>query len=113
MKDKKLGIFSLTMIVVGLVVGMGIFRTSKDAAAAAHIEHGLALDARQAVDPVEPQRVDLVQRTELALGVPPAVGQVTELGQFLRIGIEVHGEMLTGCDAHKAQRQAKACRCRG
>jgi len=35
MKDKKLGIFSLTMIVVGLVVGMGIFRTSKDAAAAA------------------------------------------------------------------------------
>lgn len=35
MKDKKLGLFSLTMIVVGLVVGMGIFRTSRDAAAAA------------------------------------------------------------------------------
>src|SRR6185436_6096638 len=31
----KLGIFSLTMIVIGLVIGMGIFRTSKDAAAAA------------------------------------------------------------------------------
>jgi basic amino acid/polyamine antiporter, APA family len=31
----KLGLFSLTMIVIGLVIGMGIFRTSKDAAAAA------------------------------------------------------------------------------
>ncbi len=31
----KLGLFSLTMIVVGLVIGMGIFRTSRDAAAAA------------------------------------------------------------------------------
>lgn len=31
----KLGLFSLTMIVIGLVIGMGIFRTSRDAAAAA------------------------------------------------------------------------------
>lgn len=31
----KLGRFSLTMIVIGLVIGMGIFRTSKDVAAAA------------------------------------------------------------------------------
>ena len=31
----KLGLFSLTMIVIGLVIGMGIFRTSKDAASAA------------------------------------------------------------------------------
>lgn len=31
----KLGLFSLTMIVVGLVIGMGIFRTSRDAAEAA------------------------------------------------------------------------------
>ena len=31
----KLGLFSLTMIVIGLVIGMGIFRTSKDAAVAA------------------------------------------------------------------------------
>ena len=34
-QKKKLGLFSLTMIVIGLVIGMGIFRTSKDAAAAA------------------------------------------------------------------------------
>lgn len=31
----KLGLFSLTMIVISLVIGMGIFRTSKDAAQAA------------------------------------------------------------------------------
>lgn len=34
-QKNKLGLFSLTMIVIGLVIGMGIFRTSKDAAAAA------------------------------------------------------------------------------
>ena len=33
--QNKLGLFSLTMIVIGLVIGMGIFRTSKDAANAA------------------------------------------------------------------------------
>jgi APA family basic amino acid/polyamine antiporter len=35
MKSSKLGLFDLTMIVIGLVIGMGIFRTSKDAAQAA------------------------------------------------------------------------------
>ncbi|MFM2146007.1 MAG: hypothetical protein RL732_843 [Bacteroidota bacterium] len=35
MKQVKLGLFSLTMIVIGLVIGMGIFRTSRDAAQAA------------------------------------------------------------------------------
>lgn len=34
MKSNKLNLFSLTMIVIGLVIGMGIFRTSKDAAIA-------------------------------------------------------------------------------
>ena len=35
MKDKqKLSLFDITMIVIGLVIGMGIFRTAKDAAAA-------------------------------------------------------------------------------
>ena len=35
MKSNKLNLFSLTMIVIGLVIGMGIFRTSSDAANAA------------------------------------------------------------------------------
>lgn len=34
MKSNKLNLFDLTMIVIGLVIGMGIFRTSKDAAQA-------------------------------------------------------------------------------
>jgi hypothetical protein len=38
---------------------------------------------REAVDPVESQRIDLVQRAELALRVPPAVGQFAEFGEFL------------------------------
>src|SRR6187200_185422 len=35
MKSNKLNLFSLTMIVIGLVIGLGIFRTSSDAAKAA------------------------------------------------------------------------------
>ncbi len=34
-KQNKLNLFDLTMIVIGLVIGLGIFRTSKDAAEAA------------------------------------------------------------------------------
>ena len=42
------------------------------------------------VDPVQAQRVDLVQRPELAFRVPPAVGELAELGQFARIGVDGH-----------------------
>ncbi len=35
MHKDKLGAFSLTMIVISLVIGLGIFRTSKDVAGAA------------------------------------------------------------------------------
>ena len=38
----------------------------------------LAGEARVAVDPFQAQRIDLVQRPELALRVPPAVGQLAE-----------------------------------
>ena len=34
MKAPKLNLFDLTMIVIGLVIGMGIFRTASDAAEA-------------------------------------------------------------------------------
>jgi APA family basic amino acid/polyamine antiporter len=33
-ETRKLALFDITMIVIGLVIGMGIFRTAKDAAAA-------------------------------------------------------------------------------
>jgi hypothetical protein len=62
-------------------------RFGQDAAAAADVEHRLAAQAGQFVDPVQAQRVDLVQRAELAVRVPPAVGQITELGKFLGVDV--------------------------
>ena len=46
------------------------------------------------IDPVEPKRVDPVQRPEFALGVPPAMRQFAELGELLRVGID-HRTILT------------------
>ena len=71
-------------------------RIGQDAAAAADVEHPLAAQADQGVDPVQAQRVDLVQRPELAFRVPPAVGQVAELGQFCRIGVDRSGRWFNG-----------------
>ena len=53
-------------------------RLGEDAAAAADVEHLLAGEAGGAVDPFQAQRVDLVQRPELALRVPPAVRELAE-----------------------------------
>src|SRR3954468_11438196 len=64
-------------------------RLGEDAAAAADVEHLLAGEAGGAVDPFQAQRVDLVQRPELALRVPPAV---RELRKFVELGgVGVHG----------------------
>src|SRR5262245_49568596 len=57
-------------------------RLGEDAAAAADVEHVLPFERRVLLDPAQAQRVDLVQRPELALRVPPAVGQVTEFAQL-------------------------------
>jgi hypothetical protein len=56
-------------------------------ATAADVDHFFAGDAGVAVDPVEAQGVDLVERFELGFGVPPAVGEVTEFLQFGGIGV--------------------------
>jgi hypothetical protein len=58
-----------------------------DAAAAADVENAFALQRSQLVDPLEAQRVDRVQRCELAVGIPPAVSKVAEFAQFLRIDV--------------------------
>ncbi len=44
---------------------------------------------RDAVDPVQAQRIDFVQGPEFAFEIPPAVGEFGEFGEFRRIGI--HG----------------------
>ena len=64
-------------------------RLGEDAAAAAHVEHALARERREAVDPGEAQRVELVQRPELALRVPPAVRELAEFGELGGIGVVV------------------------
>src|SRR5262249_16180222 len=63
-------------------------RLGEDAAAAADVEHLLAGEASGSVDPFQAQRVDLVQRPELALRVPPAVRELREFLEFC--GVRVH-----------------------
>ena len=62
-------------------------RIGQDAAAAAHVQHLAPGDRRNAFDPLQPQRIDFVQRAKFAFQIPPAVGQFGEFGQFGRIGI--------------------------
>jgi hypothetical protein len=57
-------------------------RFGQDAAAAADVEHLLAGQRRQLVDPLQAQRVDLVQRPEFGIRVPPAVGEFGKFGDF-------------------------------
>src|SRR5207302_2020105 len=59
----------------------------EDAAAAADIQHALPGEVSAAVDPVEAQRIDLVQRTELALRVPPARGELAEFLELRRVDV--------------------------
>jgi hypothetical protein len=81
-------------------------RVRQDAAATTDIQHALARHAPMRFDPVEPQRVDLVERAELAFGIPPTVGQVAELGDFLRICVH----RVNGSDNMKKPRLGGALR---
>src|SRR5690348_158024 len=67
-------------------------RLGEDAAAAADIEHARARELGAARDPVEPERIDVVQRPELALRIPPAVRELAELRELCRI--DVHAPIL-------------------
>ena len=70
---------------VGTPSGHGF---GQDATTAAHIDHVLALDGCELIDPVQAQRVDLVQGAKFTLWIPPLVGQVTEFGEFLGVSID-------------------------
>ncbi len=63
-------------------------RLGEDAAAAADVQHVAAFELRMLRDPLQAQRVDLVQRAELALGIPPAVREFPEFLQLGRIGVD-------------------------
>ena len=69
----------------------------EDAATAADVEHALAKQAAALVgDPVKAHRVDLMQRLEFALHVPPAGGDGFKFGDFCQIdiGITIHVLMI-------------------
>ena len=81
-------------------------RLAQDAAAASHIESCLAGQSGLDVNPVQAQRIDLVQGPKFAVGVPPVVGKLAKLGQLLRICVQgCHGRIVmpassacVGCD---------------
>ena len=66
----------------GLRHGLG-----ENAAAAANIQHFLAAEVDELANPVEPQRIDLVQRPEFAIGVPPAGRECVKLGDLVKVYI--------------------------
>lgn len=55
---------------------------AEDTAATTDVEHLLASQVDPFVNPVDPQRVDVVQRLEFTFAVPPAMGQGFEFGDF-------------------------------
>src|SRR3970040_1465757 len=59
----------------------------KDPAAAADIEHLLPRELRMAVDPLQAQGIDIVQRLEFARRVPPAGRAVVELADFRLVDV--------------------------
>ena len=63
----------------GAALGHGF---AENATAAANVEHLLAGQADAFVDPVDAQRVDVMQRFEFAFTVPPAVGKGFKFGDF-------------------------------
>ena len=59
----------------------------EDATAAADIQHLLSCQAGKAVNILKAQWVDVVQRLEFAIGIPPAVRELAEFVEFLMIGV--------------------------
>jgi hypothetical protein len=58
-------------------------------AAAAHIQHVFAVDVGVLVNPASAQRIDVVERFEFAIGVPPAGRQLLEFGDFISIDVVI------------------------
>jgi len=75
--------FSHSLAVLGLLAALGV-----QAAATADVEHTLAGQADGVVDPVQAQGVDIVQRLEFAVRIPPAVGEFSKFVEFGLVGVE-------------------------
>ena len=64
-------------------------------AAAADIQNTLARQLRERVDIAQAQRIDVVQRFELAVFIPPFIRNLAEFSDFVRIDV-----VLSGCFHH-------------
>src|SRR5439155_4194149 len=64
-------------------------RLGEDPAAAADVERGRPGKLRDAGYPVQAQRIDLVERLELALRIPPAVRERARFLQFPGVGVHI------------------------
>ena len=69
----------------------------ENAATAAHVENRSAGKSGGAGDKFEPQRVDVVERLEGALRIPPARRQRFELGDLQGVGITVRHDHRSAC----------------
>ncbi|MNS82171.1 hypothetical protein D3C72_1159080 [compost metagenome] len=83
-------------------------RFRQDSAAAADVQHLFAGKAARAfLNPFQPQRIDGVQRLELAFGIPPTAGQGAELVEFSLISIDGRAVGVVNLRGHgKVQRKA-------
>ena len=75
---------------LGAALGHGF---TENAAAAAHVEDFFAGQLHALVNPVDAQRVDVVQWLEFALTVPPAMGKRFEFGDLGVVNV-AHGSIL-------------------
>jgi hypothetical protein len=50
----------------------------------------LPASVQMAVDPVQAQGVDVVQRLEIAAGIPPAMRKLAEFLEFALVGVDHH-----------------------
>ena len=79
---------------MGAASGHGV---GQDATATSDVDDFFTLQRYQAFYPVQTQRVDLVQGTKLALGVPPAVGEFREFGQLGGVDVVLCGLHKVDC----------------
>lgn len=69
----------------------------ENAAAAADVDHGFVFQCDHAVNVIEPQRVEIMQRLEFARGVPPPVREFAEFGDFAGVNVDTHGACIRLC----------------
>ena len=77
----------------------------KQAATTADVDDLLARQADAFVDIVQAQGVDVVERAELGIRVPPLLGQGVELGDFTRVYVLLGGVSLGLLFSHGRLRQ--------